>query len=73
MSDFGLGIDENQLRMDEITVALKKCKESGYALEPVKHAATLVLELRERVTSDEDKAALDQLYLKKCIRTYVML
>ena len=58
MEDFVASVNEFDLRMDEIRLALKKCRDEQYALAPVKEAAGLIVEYIERTTDPELQEAL---------------
>ncbi|MBQ4268981.1 MAG: hypothetical protein IJB97_04960, partial [Clostridia bacterium] len=51
-------VSEFDLRMDEIKLALKKCREQEYAVEPVREAANLIVDYIEWTTDTELQEAL---------------
>ncbi len=55
---FVSSVDEFDLRMDEIKLALKKCREQEYALAPVKAAANLIVDYIEWTTDTDLQDAL---------------
>lgn len=61
MEEFVSSVDEFDLRMDEIRLALKKCRDEQYALAPVKEAANLIVEYIEWTTDPDLQEALWQM------------